>query len=178
MRIRPASQRPMKFPLRFRDRQIIDASVPHPHQSILRKFPILIAKRPPPLSRRIARFICKPHRNSIPLERPQFLDQPVLQFLGPLPRQESDDLLPPIDKFRPVPPPRIDGICQTHFLRRPRIPSIFRAPHFQNRRLVRKRRKWRPALSLLHCFGSAGHIFSPWRSTIIPFVVLKPARRV
>jgi hypothetical protein len=43
-------------------------------------------------------------RDPIPDKRPPFFDEPIVQFLGPLAREERDDFVLPIDEFRSVPP--------------------------------------------------------------------------
>src|SRR5208283_4262301 len=50
----------------------------------------------PSLARVIARLIGKANRDSVVAERPEFLDQPILQLCGPLPCEKRDDLFPPV----------------------------------------------------------------------------------
>ena len=50
MLIRTASKLPVILTLRLLNREIIDASEPHPHQPVVVEFPILVAIRPKPIS--------------------------------------------------------------------------------------------------------------------------------
>src|ERR1700735_375906 len=144
MLIRPSPQRPTIFPLRFLDRQIVDARKTQPHQPVLLKLPVLIPIRPKPVPRIVVRFISKTHRDAIPFKRPKLLDQPVVQLLRPFAFQKRDDFLPPVHKFRAVSPSRFHRIRQRHLFRIARIPRILRQPHLLNRRLPSKRRQRRP----------------------------------
>jgi hypothetical protein len=71
-------------------------------------------------------LICEAHSNTISIEGPKLFDQPVIQFLRPLARKKSDDLLPSVNKFRAVSLARIQRVREGHFFRITGIPAIFR----------------------------------------------------
>ena len=62
-------------------------------------------------------FVSEAHRDAVSGERPQFLDEPVVQLPGPLARQESNDFTSSADELRAVPPSGIDRVCQSDFPR-------------------------------------------------------------
>jgi hypothetical protein len=59
------------------------------------------------VSRVVVRLVSEAYRDAVPSERPPFLDEPLLQLLGPLARQKSNDFASPIDELRAVPPSRV-----------------------------------------------------------------------
>ena len=95
---------PVKLALRLLDRQVIDAGVPRIHQTLVIKFPILVAVSAEPTARVIVILIRKPNRDAIAGESPQFLDQPVVELSVSLPREEGNDLLAPGKKLRAIAP--------------------------------------------------------------------------
>src|SRR5580704_2292775 len=76
-----------------------------------------------------------------PCECPHFLDEPVVEFFGPLTREESNDFVSPADELRAVPPSRIDRVGKRHFLRVASVPAVFGEAHLLNRTLTRERRQ-------------------------------------
>ena len=56
------------------------------------------------MARVVMQFVSKPYRDAVARERPQFLDEPVVQLPGPFARQESNDFVSPCDKLRAVSP--------------------------------------------------------------------------
>ena len=76
----------MEQTLAFLDRQIIDAGVPVRHQAILVKLPILVAIGAEPVSISMVVFLRVSNRDAVIREGPEFLDQSVVQFLGPFVR--------------------------------------------------------------------------------------------
>ena len=84
-------------------------------------------------------FVGETHRDAIAIVGPKFLDQPVVQLLGPLSFEKFDDLLPPMWKFGAISPARVDCISKSHFFRITRIPAILRQTDLLNGSLTRKR---------------------------------------
>src|SRR4029079_15625526 len=72
--IRTPAERPMIFSLRFFDWKIVNAGVPAQHQSVLIKFPVLVAVRAEPMSGIIVPFTGETHRDAIAVVGPQFFD--------------------------------------------------------------------------------------------------------
>ena len=44
------------------------------------------------------------YRDPVLAERPEFFDEPVVQFFGPLASEECNDVVSSVDKLRSVPP--------------------------------------------------------------------------
>jgi len=79
MIIGATAKRPMIFALRFLNWKIIDARESQPHQAIVVELPILVAIRAIPISRIVVPLVGEPHGDAVIRERPQFLDQAVVQ---------------------------------------------------------------------------------------------------
>src|SRR6267378_490024 len=130
MAIRTSAQGPAILPVRFPDGEIIDAGQPQPHQAILGEFPVLVAVRSVPIPRVIVPLIGEADCNPMSAEGPKLLDQPVVQLLVPLARKKRDDLRPPVDELRAVPPAGVRRIGQGDLLRIAGIPSVFGQSYF------------------------------------------------
>src|SRR5229473_2190750 len=83
---------------------IVDACITVMHNAFNVKLPVFVSIRTKPLSRIIMELISKSNRDSIAIERPQFLDEPVVQFALPFAHQEPHNLLATVNEFGPVPP--------------------------------------------------------------------------
>ena len=59
------------------------------------ELPVLVAVGAKPVPGVVVPLVGESHRDPVVVERPQLLDQPVVQLLGPLPGQERDDLSRP-----------------------------------------------------------------------------------
>src|SRR6478609_413341 len=143
MVIWPPSRGPVEFPLRFADRQVVDAGEAPLHVACGIELPVLVAVAAEPLAGVVVPFVGKAHRNPVSSEGPQFLDQPVIQFAGPLAYQEGMDLAAPARKLGAIAPQRIGGIDPDDAIGITRVPGIFCCPHFHERRVQRKRRQRR-----------------------------------
>src|SRR5712691_8833269 len=97
------------------DGKVVDRREPKSHEPVIIELPILIAIGAIPVTRIVVPFASEPHRNAVPGERPQFLDEPVIQLLDPLVRKKSGDFISPIDELRAIPPARINRVCQSYF---------------------------------------------------------------
>jgi hypothetical protein len=52
----------------------------------------------------VAPLVGEEYGDPVPGKRSHFLDQPVVQLLGPLAREESNDFVSSVDELRSVPP--------------------------------------------------------------------------
>src|SRR2546429_3592867 len=110
MRIRTASEWPMKLALRLLDWQIIDACEPQTHQAMFVELPIFIPVRAEPITRVIMRFIGESHRNAVSVVSPDFFNESVVQLFRPLALEESNDFLPSVYEFRAISPARVNCV--------------------------------------------------------------------
>ncbi len=83
MMIRSAAKRPVVLPFRFLDGKVVDAGEPPTHEAVVAKLPVLIPIGSKPIPQIIVPLVGKTHRDTGSVERPQFLDQAVLQLLLP-----------------------------------------------------------------------------------------------
>jgi hypothetical protein len=83
MAVRATPQRPVIFALGFRDGQVVDAGVPQAHQSLLVEFPVLVAIGPEPVARVVVMLVGEADGDSVALDGPKLLDEPVLELLRP-----------------------------------------------------------------------------------------------
>ena len=54
--------------------------------------------------RLVVPLVREAYRDPVPAKRPQFLDEPVVQLIGPLAREEGNDLVSSVDELRSVSP--------------------------------------------------------------------------
>ena len=86
-----ATKRPVVAALALRDREIVDAGNPQPHQAVLVELPILVALAAKPIAAVVVPLIGETNRDTILAEGPDFLNQPVVEFTLPFPGQERFD---------------------------------------------------------------------------------------
>src|SRR5581483_843004 len=67
----------------FRDREIVDRGEPKSHETVRIELPVFISIRAKPMTGIVMPLISKPYSDTIPGKRPEFLDEPVIQFFGP-----------------------------------------------------------------------------------------------
>src|SRR5260370_12397125 len=110
MLVGAAAERPMVFALALRDRQIVDAGDAEPHQALLVEFPVLVAVAAEPVAAVVVPLISEAHRDAVLVERPEFLDQPVIELAVPFAPQERLDRRAALQKLRAVAPAAVDRI--------------------------------------------------------------------
>src|SRR3954469_3526626 len=98
------------------------------------------------------------HGDAVALDRPQLLDQAVVQLALPLAGQEGHDLVPAVDELRPVAPLGVDGVGARDLLGIAGIPRVLGHAHLLDGGLVREGREWGTGhdalLSVSAAFGS------------------------
>jgi hypothetical protein len=90
--------------VRGQNGKVVDGCKSRRHKPIIIEFPVLIAVGAIPVIRAVVPLVSEAYSDQVPGERPHFLDQPVVQLLGPLAREKSNDLVSPVDKLRSVNP--------------------------------------------------------------------------
>src|SRR5271154_5435481 len=83
---------PMELAIGFLDREVVDASVPLLHQSVIAELPVLVAIRPKPVAGIVMAFVSEAYRDPVAGEGPKLLDETVVELSRPLASQECDDL--------------------------------------------------------------------------------------
>lgn len=91
MVLRPRAVRPAEQAIRLGDRHVVDAGVADRHVALGVELPVLVAVRAPPLPGGVVPFVGEAHRDAVVAERPQLLDEPVLELLGPLALDNDTD---------------------------------------------------------------------------------------
>src|SRR6266481_8507586 len=91
-------------------------------------------------------FIGKADGDAIVAERPQFLDQTVIELARPLAPKKCDDLLAAGEELTPVAPSARRVVSERNPLRIARIPRILNQADFLNCRFESKGRERRPPL--------------------------------
>src|SRR5215831_2719972 len=94
-------------------------------------------------------FVAEPDGNAVGAEGPQLLDQAIVEFPGPLARQERHDLVAALEEFRPVSPMAVRRIGQRHPLGVAAVPAVLGGAHLLRRLLFGERRIGRGAFG--HC---------------------------
>src|SRR5579859_4853150 len=114
MALRARAWVPAIKPFSFGYKQVVDARQAQPHQTLLIEFPVLVAVAAKPLAAVIMPLIGEAHRDAILAKRPEFLDQPIIQFPRPLAHQECLDGAAALEKFRAVAPAAVFRIGERH----------------------------------------------------------------
>src|ERR1700692_5122327 len=96
MAVGATAERPVVFSVALLDRKIIDARDTQAHQTIVVKFPVLVAIAAEPIPAVIVPFIGKADGDPTRVEGPHFLNQPVVQFAAPFSRKKCFNGLAPL----------------------------------------------------------------------------------
>lgn len=112
--IRPTPQRPVEFAVAFLDRQVVDAGEPVSHQTVLIELPVFVAVGTEPVARVVVPFIGVTDGDAVAGEGPEFLDQAIIQFLGPFAGQESLGFFTVVGELGAVTPFSVQRIGQRH----------------------------------------------------------------
>src|ERR1022692_3733904 len=110
MIIGSAPHRPPVFALGFCDRTIIDTGDAQPHQALFVKFPILVAITATPVATRIMPLIGESHGDPIPVERPQLLDQAVVELARPFADEKCLDRIATLEELDSIAPAAVGRI--------------------------------------------------------------------
>src|SRR5687768_1712152 len=105
-----ASERPVVLAFAVLDRKVVDTRDAQAHQAVLVELPVLVAVAAEPAPAIVVPLVGKPHGDAVVAERPDLLDQAVVQFLAPLAGQKGFDRLPALQEFRAVSPLAIGRI--------------------------------------------------------------------
>src|SRR5271156_4967970 len=116
--------RPEDAPVGLGDKQVVDAGFPAHHVTLGVELPQFVSVTTEPLAGDIVALVLEPHGDPVAVERPQVLAQGVVEFAGPLPAQELNDLGPAGDEFVPVAPDRVLAVRTRHALRVAGVPRI------------------------------------------------------
>ena len=135
----------MVLALGFFDWEIVNAGNASAHQTLLIKFPILVAIAAEPIATVVMPFVGKPYRYTVLTKCPNLLDEAVIQLFAPLARQKLLDRLAALKHFGSVAPSTVERVGECNPSGVARIPCIFGHAGFLRGALDRERRKWRAA---------------------------------
>ena len=121
------------------DREVVDRGVSRLHQSVLVELPVLIPIGSKPLAVGGVVLVGEAHGNAVVAVRPVLLDEPVLEFLGPLALEELTNLISSLEYFRSIPPLCIFSVSHWHFRQVAVVPSILRCSDLLDGGLFRER---------------------------------------
>src|SRR5580704_10768501 len=96
-------KRPVVLAVRSRNGKVVDGCKSRHHKPIIIEFPVLIAVGAIPAIRVVVLLVSEAYGDPVPGKRPHFLDKPVVQLLGPLTREESNDFVSSVNELRSVP---------------------------------------------------------------------------
>src|SRR5450432_821587 len=102
---RPAIPAPVRG-----NRQVVDASDPQAHETVLIELPVFIAITAKPIAAVIVPLIGKTDGDSILAKRPQLLDQPIVELANPFARQERLDRAAALQKFGAIAPAAVRAV--------------------------------------------------------------------
>jgi hypothetical protein len=134
------SERPAKLTVGFGNRMFVNAGVPNPHQTICGEFPVLVSVSAEPLTAVIMMLVSITDCDAVPCERPQLLDQAVVELLVPFAGQKSLRLSAARHELDAVTPAGIDGVGKCDLGGIAAVPAIFCKPDLFNGALFGERR--------------------------------------
>ena len=82
---------PAEAAILFGNLDIVDAGFAAAHQAVLVELPLLVAVGAMPLAGGIMPFVLEAHRDAVVVERPEILDQAVVELLLPFAGEECLD---------------------------------------------------------------------------------------
>src|SRR5665213_1388449 len=138
MVIGPAAERPMEFALRLLDGAVVDRREAPLHQTGRVELPIFVAIGTEPESSVVVPLIREADGNPVSVERPQFLDQPVIELPRPLAGEEFDDLTAANREFCAIAPLALFGVDERHALRVATVPAVLGHANFCDCGVARK----------------------------------------
>src|ERR1700677_1077647 len=100
----------MGLAIGLRDRQIVDARDTQSHETRLVEFPVLVAVTAKPLAAVIVPFVGESDRDAVLAERPQLLDEAVVELAGPLAHEKGLDGVPALDELGAIAPAAVDAV--------------------------------------------------------------------
>ena len=124
MVVGPPPQRPVILAIAFLDRQVVDAGDAQPHQALLVELPVLVAVAAEPAAAVVVPLVGEAHRDAVVAERPDLLDQPVVQLLRPLARQERLDRVAALQELGAVSPAAVRRVGERDARRIAGVPGV------------------------------------------------------
>src|SRR5262245_48556574 len=114
MIVRSPTERPAKRPILLAERQVVDGRMACRHQPLRVELPVLVTEGAKPVAGVVMPLVRESNGDAIVLERPQLLDQSIVQFAAPFASKKRDDLLAPGDEFRPIAPAALETVGAGH----------------------------------------------------------------
>src|SRR6516162_1229866 len=121
----PAPQRPVILAFAFFDWQLVDAGDAQAHQPVLIELPVLVAIAAKPIAAIVVPFVGEANRDSVLAERPNLLDQAVIELAIPLARQKCLNFRSTADKLSAIAPATVDRVGERDPSRIACVPCIF-----------------------------------------------------
>src|SRR5262245_44854290 len=86
------AERPAKPAFGLADRHVVDGRVTCRHQPLSIELPVLVAERAEPVAGVVMPLVREANRDAIVLERPQLLDQSIVELAIPFSPKKRNDL--------------------------------------------------------------------------------------
>ena len=141
MFVGPPAEGPMVLALARMDRKVVDARDTPPHQAALVELPVLVAVGAEPVARVVVPLVGEADGDPVLVLRPEFLDEPVIQFAGPLATEKGNYVRSPDEELGAVSPAAILGVGERYVFGVARVPGILRQTRLSGRCLGRERRE-------------------------------------
>src|SRR5438874_8675629 len=163
---------PAVLAIRRGDGNVVDGGEAPAHQPGGVELPVLVAVGAEPVSRVVVPLVGETHRDAVLAERPDFLDEPVIELAAPLAAQELLDGRAPVQKLGTVAPQRVLRVRERYALRIAAVPGVLGHPHLGDRARPRERRldgrdrRRRARCPVSHVVSSVGRALR--RTTLTP----------
>src|SRR3954453_13041173 len=132
----PSPQRPVERAVALGDRDVVDGGQAPDHQPVVAELPVLVAVGAEPVAGVVVMLVGEAHGDAPIGERPELLDEPVVQLPGPLARQERDDLVAARHELGAVAPPAVRRVRQRDLAGVAGVPPVLGQPDLLDRRLL------------------------------------------
>src|SRR6187397_261160 len=157
------AERPVILALALLDGEVVDAGDAPPHQAVLVELPVLVTVAAKPVAAVVVPFVGEAHRDAVVAERPDLLDQAVVELAVPLARQERFDGGAALQKLRAIAPAAVGRIRERDARGIARVPRVLGHARLLRGGLGgegRKRRAAHRSTSGSMRARRAGHFFS------------------
>src|SRR5207244_288643 len=114
----------------------VDAGVAMQHQTLLVEPPVLIAVSTKPVAGIVVVFVGETHCDPVVGERPEFLNQAIVEFAIPLTYKKFYDLVAPFEDFGAITPFAVNSIGERQSLGIARVPPVLRSADLLDRRFA------------------------------------------
>src|SRR5215813_13346657 len=138
MIVGPPPERPRELAIARGDRQVVDAGEAQPHQALIVELPVLVAVGAEVVTAVVAPLVGEANGDPVAGERPELLDEAIVELAVPFAGEELDDRGPAAEKLGAVPPAAVFAVRERYGVRIAAVPGVLGQADLLRRRLGRE----------------------------------------